>query len=88
MMMIMFIAGKEMENANINHINREVRKISTGMNLEEAEIVADNIGTSLYYDVYSKALDDLLNSLPDCDYVGIERLVCLVEQLKRGRENE
>lgn len=77
-----------MENANINHINREVRKISTGMNLEEVEIVADNIGTSLYYDVYSKALDDLLNSLPDCDYVGIERLVCLVEQLKRGRENE
>lgn len=77
-----------MENANINHINREVRKISTGMNLEEAEIVADNIGTSLYYDVYSKALDDLLNSLPDCDYVGIERLVCLVEQLKRGGENE
>ncbi len=84
----MFIAVKEMENANINHINREVRKISTGMNLEEAEIVADNIGTSLYYDVYSKALDDLLNSLPDCDYVGIERLVCLVEQLKRGGKNE
>lgn len=52
--------------------------MSTGMNLEETEIVADNIGTSLYYDVYSKALDDLLNSLPDCDYVGIERLVCLV----------
>lgn len=62
--------------------------MNTGMNLEEAKIVADNIGTSLYYDVYSKALDDLLNSLPDCDYVGIERLVCLVEQLKRGRENE
>lgn len=62
--------------------------MSTGMNLEEAEIVADNIDASLYYDVYSKALDDLLNSLPDCDYVGIERLVCLVEQLKRGRENE
>lgn len=62
--------------------------MSTGTNLEEAEIVADNIGTSLYYDGYSKALDDLLNSLPDCDYVGIERLVCLVEQLKRGRENE
>ena len=62
--------------------------MSTGMNLEEAEIVADNIGTSLYYGVYNKALDDLLNSLPDCDYVGIERLVCLVEQLKRGRENE
>ena len=61
--------------------------MSTGTNLEEAEIVADNIGTSPYYDVYSKALDDLLNSLPDCDYVGIERLVCLVEQLKRGREN-
>lgn len=60
--------------------------MSTGTNLEEAEIVADNIGTSPYYDVYSKALDDLLNSLPDCDYVGIERLVCLVEQLKRGRE--
>ena len=56
--------------------------------MEEAEIVADNIGTSLYYNVYNKALDDLLNSLPDCDYVGIERLVCLVEQLKRGRENE
>lgn len=33
-------------------------------------------------------VDELLNSLPDCDYVGIERLVCLVEQLKRGRENE
>lgn len=65
-----------------------MRKISTGMNLEEAEIVADSIGTSLYYDVYNKALDDLLNSLPDCDYVGIERLVCLVEQLKRGREDE
>lgn len=62
--------------------------MSTGTNLEEAEIVADNIGTSPYYDVYSKALDDLLNSLPDCDYVGIERLVCLVEQLKRGREME
>lgn len=54
--------------------------------MEEAKIVADNIGTSLYYDVYSKALDDLLNSLPDCDYVGIERLVCLVEQLKREAE--
>lgn len=62
--------------------------MSTGMNLEETEIVADNIDASLYYDVYSKALDDLLNSLPDCDYVGIERLVCLVEQLKRGGENE
>lgn len=62
--------------------------MSTGTNLEEAEIVADNIGTSLYYDGYSKALDDLLNSLPDCDYVGIERLVCLVEQLKRGGKNE
>lgn len=60
--------------------------MSTGMNLEEAGIVADNIGTSLYYDVYNKALDDLLNSLPDCDYVGIERLVCLVEQLKRGED--
>lgn len=56
--------------------------------MEEAEIIADSIGTSLYYDVYNKALDDLLNSLPDCDYVGIERLVCLVEQLKRGREDE
>lgn len=62
--------------------------MSTGMDLGEAEIVADNVGTSLYYVVYNKALDDLLNSLPDCDYVGIERLVCLVEQLKRGRENE
>ena len=41
-----------------------------------------------YYDGYSKALDDLLNSLPDCDYVGIEHLVCLVEQLKRGEEND
>lgn len=41
-----------------------------------------------FFDIYSKALDDLLNSLPDCDYVGIERLVCLVEQLKRGGENE
>lgn len=61
--------------------------MSTGMNLEEAEIVADNIDASLYYDVYSKALDDLLNSLPDCDYVGIERLVCLAEQLKRGGED-
>lgn len=61
--------------------------MSTGMNLGETEIVADNIGTSLYYDAYSKALDDLLNSLPDCDYVGIERLVCLVEKLKRGGEN-
>lgn len=61
--------------------------MSTGMNLEETEIVADNISTSPYYDGYSKALDDLLNSLPDCDYVGIERLVCLVEQLKRGGEN-
>lgn len=58
--------------------------MSTGINLKEAEIVADNIGTSLYYDGYSKALDDLLNSLPDCDYVGIERLVCLAEQLKKG----
>lgn len=62
--------------------------MSTGINSRETEIVADNIGASLYYGVYSKALDDLLNSLPDCDYVGIERLVCLVEQLKRGRENE
>lgn len=62
--------------------------MSTGANLEEVKILADNIGASLYYDVYSKALDDLLNSLPDCDYVGIERLVCLVEKLKRGRENE
>lgn len=41
-----------------------------------------------YYYGYSKALDDLLNSLPDCDYVGIEHLVCLVEQLKRGEEND
>ena len=41
-----------------------------------------------YYDGYSKALDDLLNSIPDCDYVGIEHLVCLVEQLKRGEEND
>ena len=41
-----------------------------------------------YYDGYSKALDDLLNSIPDCDYVGIEHLVCLVEQLKIGVENE
>lgn len=41
-----------------------------------------------YYDGYSKALDDLLNSLPDCDYVGIEHLVCLVERLKRGGEND
>lgn len=41
-----------------------------------------------YYDGYSKALDDLLNSLPDCDYVGIEHLVCLVERLNRGGENE
>lgn len=63
-------------------------RMSTGINSGETEIVADNIGASLYYGVYSKALDDLLNSLPDCDYVGIERLVCLVEQLKRGRENE
>lgn len=47
-----------------------------------------DLNTSLYYDVYSKALDDLLNSLPDCDYVGIERLVCLAEQLKRGGKNE
>lgn len=62
--------------------------MSTGINSGETEIVADNIGTSLYCGVYSKALDDLLNSLPDCDYVGIERLVCLVEQLKRGREND
>lgn len=56
-----------------------------GMDLAKSE--TDKISTSPYYDVYSKALDDLLNSLPDCDYVGIERLVCLVEQLKRGREN-
>lgn len=49
--------------------------MNTGANLEEVKIVADNIGASLYYGVYSKALDDLLNSLPDCDYVGIERLV-------------
>lgn len=41
-----------------------------------------------YYDGYSKALDDLLNSLPDCDYVGIEHLVCLVERLNGGGENE
>lgn len=41
-----------------------------------------------YYYGYSKALDDLLNSLPDCDYVGIEHLVCLVERLNRGGENE
>ena len=50
----------------------------------------DEISTTLYYDGfndgYSKALDGLLNSLPDCDYVGIECLVCLVEQLKRGGE--
>lgn len=57
-----------------------------GMDLAKSE--TDKISTSPYYDVYSKALDDLLNSLPDCDYVGIERLVCLVEQLKRGGENE
>lgn len=57
-----------------------------GTDLAKSE--ADKISTSLYYDCYNKALDDLLNSLPDCDYVGIERLVCLVEQLKRGGENE
>lgn len=39
-------------------------------------------------EIYNKALDDLLNSLPDCDYVGIEHLVCLAEQLKRGGEDE
>lgn len=37
--------------------------------------------------IYNRALDDLLNSLSDCDYVGIEHLVCLAEQLKRGGEN-
>lgn len=52
----------------------------------------NEISTSLYYDGfndgYSKAFDSLLNSLPNCDYVGIERLVCLVERLKRGGEDE
>lgn len=52
----------------------------------------NEISTALYYDGfndgYSKALDSLLNSLPDCDYVGIEYLVCLVERLNRGGENE
>ena len=38
--------------------------------------------------IYNKALDDLLNSLSDCDYVGIEHLVCLTEQLKRGGKND
>ena len=49
-----------------------------------------NVGDIVYsyYDGYSKALDDLLNSIPDCDYVGIEHLVCLVEQLKAGEVNE
>ena len=59
--------------------------------VDEAKAKGCNeISTTLYYDGfndgYSKALDGLLNSLPDCDYVGIERLVCLVEQLKRGGE--
>lgn len=37
---------------------------------------------------YNKALDDLLNAIPDCDHVGIEHLVCLAEQLRKGENNE
>ena len=33
--------------------------------------------------IYNKALDDLRNAIPDCDYVGIENLVCLVGQLRK-----
>ena len=70
---------------------KELLKIAKSV--DEAKSKGCNeISTALYYDGfndgYSKALDSLLNSLPDCDYVGIEHLVCLVERLNRGEENE
>ena len=70
---------------------KELLKIAKSV--DEAKSKGCNeISTALYYDGfndgYSKALDSLLNSLPDCDYVGIEHLVCLVERLNRGEEND
>lgn len=35
-------------------------------------------------DAYNTALTELLNALPDCDYIGIEHLVCIIERLKKG----
>ena len=70
---------------------KELLKIAKSV--DEAKSKGCNeISTALYYDGfndgYSKSLDSLLNYLPDCDYVGIEHLVCLVERLNRGEENE
>ena len=70
---------------------KELLKIAKSVD-EAKSKWCNEISTALYYDGfndgYSKALDDLLNSIPDCDYVGIEHLVCLVEQLKAGEVNE
>ena len=70
---------------------KELLKIAKSVDKEQSK-GCNEISPVLYYDGfndgYSKALDSLLNSLPDCDYVGIEHLVCLVERLNRGEENE
>ena len=70
-------------------------KKATKIKLKELLEIAKNVdeaknkwGNEISASLYCKALDDLLNSLPDCDYVGIERLVCLAEQLKKGKEND
>ena len=47
---------------------KELLKIAKSV--DEAKSKGCNeISTALYYDGYSKALDSLLNSLTDCDYV-------------------
>ena len=60
------------------------KSVDKAKNKQGALTIISEISTS----PYCKALDDLLNSLPDCDYIGIERLVCLVEQLKKSKEND
>lgn len=70
-------------------VSEYLRKLKDYEDLEEhGRLVKMGDVLYSYYYGYSKALDDLLNSLPDCDYVGIEHLVCLVERLKRGEEND
>ena len=36
-------------------------------------------------DAYNTTLTELLKTLPDCDYIKMEYLVCVIEQLKKGK---
>ena len=67
---------------------KELLEIAKSVDEIEKQTGALTIINEIKTSLYCKALDDLLNSLPDCDYIGIERLVCLVEQLKKGKEND